>query len=210
MKVTQMGKWSLRSTFSSLGYDKEFVSQEPQRNCFQTSLRLATSPVYIRKQLNWKRAFSFGQIKGLFFRFWCVFHTCCTCALEQVWKCISASSRQSFKTFNSHVCCCDCCQVFGFLSAKQSIKSSFLASQGSGSFILHLMSFLLVNTISGTRVNAWECVSDFFAMDNSEYLKHFRCIKYSLTCCNTVFLTKEKSATQRCFTSVKISMTSKW
>lgn len=50
----------------------------------------------------------------------------------------------------------------------------------------------------------------FFAMDNSEYLKHFRCIKHSLTRCNIVFLTKEKSATQRCFTSVKISKTSKW
>lgn len=71
--------------------------------------------------------------------------------------------RQSFKTFNSHACCCDCCQVFGFLSTKQSIKSSFLASQGSVSFILHLMSFLLVNTISGTRVNVWEwmCVWRF-------------------------------------------------
>lgn len=43
----------------------------------------------------------------------------------------------------------------------------------------------------------------FFEMDNSEHLNHFRCIEYNLTHCNIACLTKEKSASQRCFTSVK-------
>lgn len=42
-----------------------------------------------------------------------------------------------------------------------------------------------------------------FALDNSGHLKHFIYIRYNLTRCTTVCLTKEKSETQRCCTSVK-------
>lgn len=78
----------------------------------------------------------------------------------------------------------------------------FLASQ-------HCIIFTPVNFFSTCPYDKWdknECMRVclmFFAMDNSDHLKHFTCVKYNLTHCYIACLTKEKSGTQRCFSSVK-------